>query len=302
MKTRLLHTHGQGYFEESVWEKSDPTEDEIEVKAIMTGVCRSDVAMMHGDFGPLPLEMQGHEGLGVVTKVGSNLTNVKIGDIVATRGEPAYADYYNVRKDEFVIVPEAHPRYILEPVACGVNLVTQPIEDIRKRSGKGKRCLILGSGFLSWVAYNTLRLSDIKFEEIIVVGNHNKILWGGILKNTHEGKFDVVIDISSNDDVLERDFVNNEALIIFGVQKTITSDFGNLLWKACSIVFPSPRTKKFIEAMNTANHLVSSGLLNVDKFWTRGYDRDSNWQEAFTDGGNRMRGYSRGYIVWKDHK
>ena len=38
----------------------------IEVKALMTGVCRSDIDMMNGNFGPLPLEMQGHEGLGEV--------------------------------------------------------------------------------------------------------------------------------------------------------------------------------------------------------------------------------------------
>ena len=37
----------------------------------------------------------------------------------------AYADYYNAKEGEFVVVPEAHQRYIIEPVACGINLIEQ---------------------------------------------------------------------------------------------------------------------------------------------------------------------------------
>ena len=92
MEVRVLQTKGQGYFEEVVWDKPEPTDTQIEVKAAMTGVCRSDIDMMNGDFGPLPLEMQGHEGLGIVTNVGKYVEGVKVGDYVATRGEPAYAD------------------------------------------------------------------------------------------------------------------------------------------------------------------------------------------------------------------
>lgn len=117
MIVKCLQTTGQGYFEEVDYDKPEPTSDQIEVKAVMTGVCRSDIDMMNGNFGPLPLHMQGHEGLGIVTKVGADVMNVKVGDFVATRGEPAYADYYNCRDKEFVVVEELHPKYILEPVA-----------------------------------------------------------------------------------------------------------------------------------------------------------------------------------------
>jgi D-arabinose 1-dehydrogenase-like Zn-dependent alcohol dehydrogenase len=41
--------------------------------------------MMQGNFGPLPIHMQGHEGLGIVTKVGNavnrpGLELVKVGE------------------------------------------------------------------------------------------------------------------------------------------------------------------------------------------------------------------------------
>ena len=295
--TRCLQTTGQGFFEEVEYDKPEPASDQIEVQAVMTGVCRSDIDMMQGNFGPLPLEMQGHEGLGIVTKVGALVTDVKEGDYVATRGEPAYADFYNVRQNEFVRVPEADPKYILEPVACGINIVQQSVSDIYKRSGQGKRLLILGSGFLAWVAYNTIKLNRFVFD-ITVVGNSNKELWGDLLDTTYTGTFDVVIDLSSRTDVFDKPIVNNEALVVIGSQKTVTTDFGNLLWKACTIVFPSPRTDRFYDCMKDAAIWIENGELKVDSFWTRGYNRNTEWQQAFADGADRPSGYSRGYIKW----
>jgi D-arabinose 1-dehydrogenase-like Zn-dependent alcohol dehydrogenase len=295
MQVKLLFTEGDGKFYETLWDKPEITDDEIEVKTIMTGICRSDIDMMNGDFGPLPLHMSGHEGLGQVTKIGANIEGVKIGDYVATRGEPAYADYYNVRKNEFIIVPEAHPRYILEPVACGINLYTQHRQLFTDKIDP--RILILGSGFLAYVVYQTLKISLKSKYEIVVCGNNNKDIWGEILSSSYEGTFDIVIDLSNRTDVFDKPILNNEAVIVFGTQKQITTDFSNLLWKACTIVFPSPRTQKFPIAMTLAEFFITSEYFNIDKFWTKEYSRE-NWEQAFTDGNNRPENYSRGYIKW----
>jgi D-arabinose 1-dehydrogenase-like Zn-dependent alcohol dehydrogenase len=295
MKNRVLQTTGDGVFSETDYELPFIGATDIRVSAVMTGVCRSDIDMMQGNFGPLPLNMQGHEGLGIVVEVGSEVVDVSTGDFVATRGEPAYADYYNVRKDEYVKVPEADPKYIIEPVACGVNLVMQAEREIGQREGFGKRCLILGSGFLAWVAYTVLKNYNFEYT---VVGNSNKDIWGDILTPDYEGDFDVVIDLSSRDDVFTKPIMRNEGLVIFGAQKTVTTDFANLLWKACTIVFPSPRTAKFIDCMRTGVDLIEKGNLVVDKFWSKGYNRTNEWQQAFEDGVNRPAGYSRGYIYW----
>ena len=116
---KVLATTGKGSFTEEEYVLPDLTPTEITVKAVMTGVCRSDIDMMSGDFGPLPLHMQGHEGLGRVVGIGSEVSDVKVGDLVATRGEPAYADYYNVRAREYVKV---RTRQELQPI----QLVHQP--------------------------------------------------------------------------------------------------------------------------------------------------------------------------------
>lgn len=294
---RVLATTGNGNFIETEYILPYCTASEITVRSIMTGVCRSDIDMMQGNFGPLPLNMQGHEGLGQVIAVGADITDIQIGDYVATRGEPAYADMYNVRDKEFVRVPEAAPKYILEPVACGINIIMQPIREIAERSGPGRRLLILGSGFLAWVAYNTILLNHLDFE-ITVVGKSNKELWQDKLSISHTGTYDVVIDLGSGTQVFDSPLVNAEALVVFGAQKQVTTDFSTLLWKACTMVFPSPRRGKFYQCMKDAAYWVQSGDIVVDSFWTKSYNRDIEWQQAFADGATRPRGYSRGYIVW----
>ena len=297
MKVKTLYTDGKGSFQEQEWDKSEITADQIEVRAEMTGICRSDIDMMNGWFGPLPIHMQGHEGLATVTMVGSNNTDVQVGDIVATRGEPAYAAYYNADAGTYVKVPEIHPRYILEPVACGVNVVMQCIREIAERSGAGKKLLIVGSGFLSWVAYNTLKINHLEFE-IDVLGSHNLDLWGDILLMGTTDTYDVVIDLGG-DDIYSR--VNDSALIIVGSGKAAGirgSTLESLLWKAATIMFPSPRTPKFMNCMHLARSWIEDGYLNVDSFWTKSYNRHTEWQMAFSEGVNRPLNYNRGFLYW----
>lgn len=297
MKVKTLYTDGKGSFQEQEWDKPEITADQIEVRAEMTGICRSDIDMMNGRFGPLPIHMQGHEGLGTVTMVGSNITDVQVGDIVATRGEPAYAAYYNADAGTYVKVPELHPRYILEPVACGVNVVMQSIREIAERSGPGKKLLIIGSGFLSWVAYNALKINHLEFE-IDVLGSHNLDLWGDVLLMGTTDTYDVVIDLGG-DDIYSK--VNDSALIILGSGKVDgirSSTLESLLWKAATIMFPSPRTPNFIKCMHLARYWIEDGYLNVDSFWTKSYNRHTEWQIAFSEGVDRPLNYNRGFLYW----
>ena len=297
---RCLQTVGNGEFKEVEYDKPEPGQYEIEVKSLMTGVCRSDIDMMMGNFGPLPLHMQGHEGLGVVTKVGMGIGMTQVGDIVATRGEPAYADYYNARIEEYVVVPEANPKYILEPVACGINLINQAKTYFQDKQGRteNNRVLIIGSGFLAWVAYHTMRLNGYIFH-IDVLGHSNKALWGDKLLSSTIENYDIVIDLSGNYELGTQINLNNNALVIDGVGKSISKEESQQqLWKAVTTVRPSPRNPAFIDCMYMAKFWIEKGYLEVDTFWTKSYNRNNEWQNAFADGLNRPKNYSRGYIVW----
>lgn len=303
MRNRILYTDGTGKFIETFWRKPKHNVNEIHVKSIMTGICRSDIDMMVGKFGPLPINMQGHEGLAEVLEVGANIDWVKPGDYVATRGEPAFSDHYNVKEDEFVKVPAADPKYIVEPVACGMNVVLQamPLIRIAQAQDKNSRLLILGSGFLAWIAYQTLKIHNVEFD-INVVGNSNRHLWDSHCKLYSEpvGKYDVIIDLKPDNTVITKDLLKQGGVWVVGTEKSqaITTNFDTFLWNATNIICPSPRTKSFHATMDAAVRWIEEGLLNVDNFWTRGYNRDIEWQQAFEDGLDRPENYSRGYLKW----
>lgn len=296
---RILVTQGNGSFQEEQFDADlTPRSKEICVRSVMTGICRSDIDMMVGEFGPLPKNMQGHEGLGQVMAVGKDVTDVAVGDYVATRGEPAYADFYIARESEYVQVPEADPRYIVEPVACAINLIEQNRSALLLRQHAHSRLLLLGSGFLANVTYQYLtKVIDSPYD-ITVIGSSNQDIWGTVLSQEYSGTFDVVIDLGSGMDVFEKDILNNEALVIMGNQKSVSTDFAKLLWKSATMTFPSPRNRLFHQCMCDAVTLIQSGCIEVDRFWTKSYNRDSEWRQAFHDGLNRPRHYSRGYIQW----
>lgn len=297
-KVPILYTEGKGEFVQGEFELPDINSKQIRIKSVMTGVCRSDIDMMNGKFGPLPLNMQGHEGLGKVLEVGSEIDDVQVGDYVATRGEPAYADEYNADQGTYVSVPEVEPKYIVEPVACGLNVVMQDEYQFEKRNNKDARICIIGSGFLSWVVYQYLNAHY--FFQIDVIGSSNKELWGNTLKDTFEGTYDIVIDLNTRDEVFVRDIVNPQGLIVLAAEKTntVTTSFSKLLWNAVTVIFPSPRQKNFQKCMKMAVKMIETGALNVDKFWSKGYDRTTEWQDAFKESNQRMPGFNRGYIEW----
>lgn len=294
MKVRLLHTTGNGVFEETEWNKPEPNDYEIEVKSIMTGICRSDIDMMNGEFGPLSIEMSGHEGLGQVIRVGKNVSNVNIGDYVATRGEPAYADIYNVRDSEFVLIPEALPRYIIEPIACGINAVQF------KDRNKNDKILIIGSGFLAWVAYHRL-INFEHYKNVDVLGTSNRELWNDKLLLGTSESYDIVVDLSGKYSLGIDINLNDNALIVDGVGKAVSKEESQQqLWKSCTTLRPSPRNLNFHQCMKEGVWMIENNLLNVDHFWTKGYNRETEWKKAFEEGTNRKEGYSRGYIFWSN--
>ena len=71
-----------GPFSIETLELADPRPDEILVRLVATGVCHTDIAMRDQAFPvPQPIVL-GHEGAGIVERVGANVTKVAPGDHV----------------------------------------------------------------------------------------------------------------------------------------------------------------------------------------------------------------------------
>jgi aryl-alcohol dehydrogenase len=83
IKAAVVREKGGPFVIEEI-QLDEPRADEVLVRIVSTGLCHTDlVARMQ--FLPIPLPgVFGHEGAGVVEKVGSQVTKVKPGDHVAT--------------------------------------------------------------------------------------------------------------------------------------------------------------------------------------------------------------------------
>ena len=94
--------------------------------------------------------------------------------------------------------------------------------------------------------------------------------------------------------------MTGQGLVVLGAEKSngITTRFERLLWNAVTVVFPSPRQKDFKRCMEMAVKMIETGALDIDKFWSKGYDRETEWQDAFKESDYRMPGFNRGYIEW----
>ncbi|MFA5630688.1 MAG: NAD(P)-dependent alcohol dehydrogenase [Porticoccaceae bacterium] len=82
MKIQAAVTHAQG--EDFAIEEvtlSAPRAQEVLVKVVATGVCHTDAVARDLGISPYPIVL-GHEGSGIVEKVGDNVTNLAVGDHV----------------------------------------------------------------------------------------------------------------------------------------------------------------------------------------------------------------------------
>ncbi|MEU6264537.1 zinc-binding dehydrogenase [Saccharopolyspora shandongensis] len=91
MKAAVLHRPGTPLTVEDV-DLDDPGPGEVTVRVLAAGVCHSDLHYMNGDLnGRLPAVL-GHEGAGVVERVGEGVTRVSPGDTVVTLWRPRCGD------------------------------------------------------------------------------------------------------------------------------------------------------------------------------------------------------------------
>jgi aryl-alcohol dehydrogenase len=82
IKAAVIQETG-GDFSIEQLELSDPRDDEVLVKIVGTGICGTDLGAVHGHLPiPAPPSVFGHEGAGIVEKVGARVTKVKPGDHV----------------------------------------------------------------------------------------------------------------------------------------------------------------------------------------------------------------------------
>lgn len=314
---KYLHCIEPGVIEDMDIPDQSCPEDGILVQTVMTGVCRSDIANFMG-LEPMPyngeLGKWGHEGLGCVVDIGPKFKSdrnekIQVGSFVATWSDPAYADFYPALPNEFVVIPEASPKFILQPVACAINIYLQT-KKFMERMGLEGEILLLGSGFMATIIGE---VAVAEGQDITVVGRANAEIWDdlgvprydsvGFLRDVTNRKFKIIIDISSkaeNFHLIHSTLAEHEALIAYAGTPTeeVSTNFFENCWACHTFIMPSPRNSDFNDAMAKARDLIIEGKLNTGRLWSKGYNRETQFIEAFQDGAHRPHGYLRGYLKW----
>ena len=80
IRAAVVHSEGAPFVIEEI-DLAEPSDGELQVKIVACGVCHTDDKARNGYFTPFPAVL-GHEGAGIVEKVGSNVEGFKAGDHV----------------------------------------------------------------------------------------------------------------------------------------------------------------------------------------------------------------------------
>ena len=145
MRAAVLTGPGRFTIEEVA--RPAPGPGEVRIRIEGCGVCASNLTPWAGPdwmrFPTVPGDL-GHEGWGVVDRVGEGVTNVSPGDRVAALSYRAYAEYDLAGSDAVVSLPaslDGQP-FPGEPLGCAMNILRR--SEIRA----GQTVAIVGIGFL----------------------------------------------------------------------------------------------------------------------------------------------------------
>ncbi len=117
------------------------SDEQMLVRVTLTGMCHSE---FH-DWDTGKGNVIGHESVGVVEKVGKNITGFKVGDRVTGLGGGAYKEYIVCEPEKMAHVPDslADEDAISEPLACLLSAAMKlPVETL------GDTVAVVGCGYM----------------------------------------------------------------------------------------------------------------------------------------------------------
>ncbi|MGE5423842.1 MAG: MDR/zinc-dependent alcohol dehydrogenase-like family protein [Syntrophothermus sp.] len=136
-------------------------DEEVLVRLHGTGVCASNLPVWEGrEWFQYPVEpgSPGHEGYGVVCKVGNKAAGLQVGDNVALLSHHAFAEYDKALASNVIKIPSAinDLPFPGEPLACAVNIFRR--SDIREND----TVLVIGTGFMGCLVIQMLKDAGVK--------------------------------------------------------------------------------------------------------------------------------------------
>ncbi len=127
---------------------AEPKGNEVMVKTMACGLCCWDSWLYRGVNAPGPMPyIIGHEGVGIIEKVGDLVSNVKVGDKVfcASGSTEMMCEYITLPSDCVVKLPddtEDWAKVVYEPNCCAVNLLS------KTNIQPGDHVVLVGAGYM----------------------------------------------------------------------------------------------------------------------------------------------------------
>ncbi|XAW90506.1 NAD(P)-dependent alcohol dehydrogenase [Vibrio sp. CDRSL-10 TSBA] len=190
------------------FERRELRSNDVAIEILYSGVCHSDLHTVNGDWGPQPYPLvPGHEIVGVVTSIGSDVTKYNVGDRVAvgcmvdscmecdqcshgeeqycrngmtpTYGAPdrqtgditqgGYSKHIVVREEFVLSVPENMDMSKTAPILCAGITTFSPLRTWNV--GEGSRVAVIGLGGLGHMA---VKLAVAMGAEVTVISRTKK--------------------------------------------------------------------------------------------------------------------------------
>jgi threonine dehydrogenase-like Zn-dependent dehydrogenase len=160
MQSRAVYFAGNRELDVRLIEVPDPEDDEVQAKSVMNGICMMEVWQYNLPDKNEPF-IAGHEGVGIVTKVGKSVSLFKEGDYIYA---PKWSEHQNVKASEVIKLhcrPDTVEDFLIEPVSCAVT-ATAYIQIY-----PGDRVILFGAGYMGLLLNQLLGKSPLS--ELIVV-------------------------------------------------------------------------------------------------------------------------------------
>lgn len=263
-------------------EVTDPASGEIQIESGACGICSWDIVTAKLGNQMHPMAPPGHEGVGYVTKVGSDVTGFKEGDRVAGGG---FANIRNLSVERVHKIPESDlpdEYWIVEPVSCAVTGIDhcqiQP----------GNRIAVIGCGFMGLLILQGLlhypldnliaidivqsRLNLAQKFGVSEIYNTADVNIQGLTSELKSRNIDTVVDTSGSQPGLDlaTDIVKRGGRInLFGWIKGQTATFDPTKWHLGGFtVVNSAPASKLRETFGPAIRLIHKGIIDLNPLVT----------------------------------
>lgn len=294
-------------------------ENEVLIKMLGCGICGSNLPVWEGrEWFHYPLEpgSPGHEGWGIIDKIGSLVTKFKQGDLVTAITYHAFAEFDITKEDSVIKLPSEFNNSLFpgEPLGCAVNIFN------RSNIKSDDYVVVIGIGFIGALIIPLIKNAGAKviainrskgpLESAKKLGADYVIQFDDYWKNVDEVKSitnqnlaDVVIEATGVQEPLNLagDLTKVRGrLVIAGYHqdgmRQVNMQMWN--WKGLDVINAHERDPKvYVKGIQEAVQYVQKGILKPEDLFTHIY-RFDEIKKGFETAARRPEGFIKSIIIF----